>query len=46
MYFNHPNGGTVLTNGFHKGDPVEQQYDTAERLRDAILELEANDDNA
>ena len=46
MYFNHPNGGTVMTNGFHKGDPPEQQFDKAESLRNAILELEANDDNA
>ena len=40
LYFNHPNGGIVLTNGFHKGDPDQRAFDRAENFRDSILEKE------
>lgn len=42
LYFNHPDGRVVLTNGFHKGDPAPQRYDVAERLRDQILRGETD----
>ena len=45
LYFNHPDGLVVLTNGFHKGDPVNQQYDRAVEYRDQILQ-QWKDENA
>ncbi len=45
LYFYRPGGVTVLTNGFHKGDPPEREYDRAVRYRTAgLAEEESNDD--
>ncbi|MFC1946764.1 type II toxin-antitoxin system RelE/ParE family toxin [Chloroflexota bacterium] len=37
LYFYQLNRITVLTNGFHKGTPVEIEFQKAIRLRDAYL---------
>ena len=42
LYFYHPNGSTVLLNGFQKGDPAKQQYRRGVRLRDQMLIQEEN----
>jgi len=43
LYFYMPGKATVLTNGFHKGDPPNPQFDKAEQLRDTVLKLEVGD---
>jgi hypothetical protein len=38
MYFYLPGRKTVLTHGFKKGAPAEEEYDKAEKMRDQYLE--------
>ena len=38
LFFEHPAGYTVLTNGFHKGDPSQRAFDRAISYRDSVLE--------
>lgn len=37
LYFYGPQGMTVLISGFHKGAPVQDEYDKAETIRDQYL---------
>lgn len=42
LYFYLPGRKTVLVHGFHKGAPVEAEYDNAERMRDQYLREAGN----
>ena len=46
LYSYHPNGSTILLNGFEKGDPAEQQFRRGARLRDQILRQEEDSGRA
>lgn len=37
LFFYMPGARTVLTHGFHKGDPEQAEYDRGERLRDQYV---------